>query len=354
MIERLSRLPRPIRKGLATLFRFGVAFRLALYKAGYKRPTRARAFTISVGNLTVGGTGKTPLVEYIARVLVAEGYRPSVISRGYGRRSRAPLVLVSDGVRLQATALEAGDEPLLLARHLPGVVVAVGARRDRVARHLDERFQPDVHILDDAFQHLALDRDLNLVLLDARDPFGGEELLPLGRLREPVSEIARASAVIVTRADHPFDQLLLEARVRELAGPIPIFYSYHEIVELFSPRTGDVLPPHALYGRAIGAFCAVGAPQLFESDLAHYRARIVFFRSFRDHHWYTPREVDRMFREATAAGAELLVTTEKDWIRLESLPLPETAPLYVARLEARFEDAGAFRTFLLKHLRAGS
>ncbi|MCS7157134.1 MAG: tetraacyldisaccharide 4'-kinase [Blastocatellia bacterium] len=352
MIERLLRLPRPIRKGLALLFKLGVAFRLALYKAGYVKPKRARAFTISVGNLTVGGTGKTPLVEYIARLLLAEGYRPSVISRGYGRRSRAPLVLVSDGARVQATVFDAGDEPLLLARRLPGVVIAVGAGRHTVARHLDDWFQPDVHILDDAFQHLALDRDLNLLLIDALDPFGGEELLPLGRLREPLSEIARASAIVVTRADHPFDQLSLEARLRELAGPIPIFYSYHEIVELFAPRTGDTLFPQKLYGRTIGAFCAVGNPHLFRHDLAHYRARIAYFRSFRDHHWYTPRDLARVFKEAESAGAEFLVTTEKDWVRLDALPLPETLPLYVARIEARFEDAEAFRTFLVRHLRA--
>jgi tetraacyldisaccharide 4'-kinase len=337
---------------LAVLFKLGVAFRLALYKAGYVKPKRAGAFTISVGNLTVGGTGKTPLVEYIVRLLLAEGYRPSVISRGYGRRSRTDFVLVSDGARVQATAREAGDEPLLLARRLPGAVIAVGARRHLVARHLDERFRPDVHVLDDAFQHLALERDLNLLLIDARDPFGGEDVLPLGRLREPLSEVARASAIIVTRADHPFDLPLLEARLRELAGPIPIFYSYHEIVELFSPSTGEAFPPQRLYGRMIGAFCAVGDPQLFQSDLAHYRARIVYFRAFRDHHWYTQRDLARVFREAAAAGAEFLVTTEKDWVRVESLPLPRVLPLYVARLEARFEDADAFRNFLLRPLRA--
>ncbi len=352
MIERLLRLPRPIRKGLALLFQLGVAFRLALYKAGYVKPKRARAFTISVGNLTVGGTGKTPLVEYTARLLLAEGYRPSVISRGYGRRSRAPFVLVSDGSQMRATVHDAGDEPILLSRHLPGAIVAVGARRYAVARHLEERFQPDVHVLDDAFQHLALERDLDLLVIDALDPFGDEALLPLGRLREPLSEIARASAIIITRADHPFDHLALEARLRELAGPIPIFYSYHEIVELFAPGIGDAFSPQKLYGRTIGAFCAVGNPQLFERDLAHYRARIVFFRSFRDHHWYTPRDMRRLFREAEAAGAEFLVTTEKDWVRLESLSLPETPPLYVARIKARLEDAEAFRAFLLRHLRA--
>ncbi|GBC76731.1 Tetraacyldisaccharide 4'-kinase [bacterium HR08] len=350
MSEWLFQLPRPVRKGLAWLFKFGVALRLALYKTGYAKPKRVKAFTISVGNLTVGGTGKTPLVEYIARLLLSAGYRPSVISRGYGRRSRAPLVLVSDGTRLRATVREAGDEPLLLARRLPGAIVAVGARRYAVARHLEEHFQPDVHVLDDAFQHLALERDLNLLLIDALDPFGDDELLPLGRLREPVSEMARASAIIVTRADHPFDHLALEARVRALAGPIPIFYSYHEIVELHAPLTGDRLPPQKLYGRAIGAFCAVGNPQLFQRDLAHYRARIVLFRAFRDHHWYTRRDLARLFQEAEQAEAEWLVTTEKDWMRMESLALPERPPLYVARIEARVEDAEVFRSFLLRHL----
>ncbi len=350
----LFRLPRLIRRGLALLFKLGVAFRLALYKAGYVKPRRANAFTISVGNLTLGGTGKTPLVEYIARLLLREGYRPSVISRGYGRRSHTPLQLVSDGVQVLATVSDAGDEPLLLARRLPGAIVAVGARRYAVARQIEERFRPDVHVLDDGFQHLALERDLDLVLIDARDPFGDDALFPLGRLREPLSEITRASAIIITRADHPFAYPALEARLRDLAGSIPIFYSYHELVELFAPCSGHRLAPQKLYGRTIGAFCAVGDPELFKSDLAHYRARIAFFRSFRDHHWYTERELARLFREAEIAGVEFLVTTEKDWMRLEPLALPAAPPLYVARIEARLEDAEAFKTFLLRHLHASA
>jgi tetraacyldisaccharide 4'-kinase len=348
----LFRLPRQIRRVLALLFKLGVAFRLALYKTGYVRPQRAAAFTISVGNLTLGGTGKTPLVEYIARLLVEEGYRPSVISRGYGRRSRIPVRIVSDGTHLLATVSDAGDEPLLLARRLPGVIVAVGPRRYAVARQLEERFQPDVHVLDDGFQHLALERDLDLVLIDARDPFGDHALFPLGRLREPLSEIARASAIIITRADHPFDHPALEARLRDLAGSIPIFYSYHELVELFAPRSGHRLTPQKLSGRRIGAFCGIGDPELFKSDLAHYGARVAFFRSFRDHHWYTERDLAHLFRDAETTGVEFLVTTEKDWMRLEPLALPAALPLYVARIEARLEDAEAFRTFLLRHLRA--
>ncbi len=345
-------LPRPIRKGLALLFRLGVSFRLALYKAGYLRPRRAGVFTISVGNITVGGTGKTPLVEHIARLLLAEGYRPCIISRGYGRRSRAPVLLISDGTRLQATVHQAGDEPFLLARRLPGAIVAVGARRHRVVRQVEEHVQPDIHILDDAFQHLSLERDLNLLLIDAVDPFGGEQFFPLGRLREPLSEIARASAIIITRADHPFDHMALEARLRALAGPIPIFYSYHEIVELFAPLLQKTMLPQKLYGQMIGAFCAIGNPHLFLSDLTHYRARVVYCRFFRDHHWYTPGEIARLFQEAQAAGAQLLVTTEKDWVRLEPLALPESPPLYVARIQARLEDEEAFRNFILKSVRA--
>jgi len=339
------------RRFLATIWERLVLLRLALYRTGYLKQARSPLFTVSIGNITVGGTGKTPFVEYTARLLLEEGYQPSIISRGYGRRKSKPVVLVSDGKSLLADIDVAGDEPVMLAHHLPGVLIAVASNRAAAARWIESRFRPHVHILDDGFQHLSFSRDLDLLLIDALDPFGDEEMLPLGRLREPLVGIARATAIVVTRADHPFDQLLVESRLRSVAGEIPIFYSFHEAVDVVNPRSQERFPPQKLYNQPVAALCAIGNPQAFLADLRRYGANVVYFRPFRDHHRFTQREIDHVFQLAADAHARLLLTTEKDWLRLCHQRIPQQPPLYIVKIQARVADEGDFRRFLLSRIR---
>jgi len=341
-------IPRPFRRFLAGLYRLGVSFRLALYETGYRSRRQAPKPVISVGNLTWGGTGKTPLVEYIAHLLEGKGYKLSVISRGYGRRTSRPF-LVSNGITLLSTNPRiTGDEPLLLARRLPQAVVAVGADRFRVIQLVESSYPCDIYILDDAFQHLQLDRTIDLVLIDATDPFGDFALPPLGRLREPLGSLARASAVVVTRADRPFDQEHLERTIHTFAPKVPIFYSFHELTAIYNPITGETFPPQKLSGRRILVFCGIGNPQIFLEDLLHFQAHIPLFCPFPDHHPFSQREIVRLCNQAQAAQCEFMVTTEKDWVRIESLPPP--LPLYIARIETRLENEAAFCHFLFSHL----
>ncbi len=343
-------LPRPILSVLAKLYSLGVQGRLILYRTGYLTPRRLKATTISVGNISVGGAGKTPLVEYLAKYFTEQSYAVSILTRGYGRKHPGRRQVVSNGQEILNDVGLAGDEPLLLAHHLPGVVIIADADRHAAGQWSEETFDIDIHILDDAFQYLELERDINLLLLDALDPFAGQQPLPLGRLREPISEIARADAIIITGADRHFDQAALEATLEGVAGRKPIFYAYREMTGLRNPMTTDHKPPQYLIDQPIGMFCAIGRPDRFLEDLRHFRANIVYHQAFPDHHRYAQHEIERVFAAAHLAGAEGVVTTEKDWMRLTPLCLPATPPLWVVQSELRVADHTRLLSYLIRQL----
>lgn len=344
-------IPRPVRTLLSRIYQIGVCARLALYEQGYFERKRVSKPVVSVGNITVGGTGKTPFVEYVGELLGKEGYRIAIISRGYGRKTSRPL-LVSDGSHiLHPDPLATGDEPLLLAEHLPGAVVAVGSRRYHTIQLVEASSPCDIYLLDDGFQHLQIERTVDIVLIDATNPFGDFAFPPQGTLREPIQSLARATAIVITRADRPFDQFHLEQTIRAIVPSAPMFYSYHEITELYDPFTGDRFPPQRLSGLTILAVCSIGNPALFYQDLCHFQARLVRFITFRDHYRFRSRDVNHILLQAKASHCQMIVTTEKDWIRLRPvLPSPPPIPFYVSRIQARLEDEAQFRHFLLTHL----
>lgn len=346
-----SLIPNPIRTLLSRLYEVAVYARLSLYEQGYIKRKRVSKPVVSVGNLTLGGTGKTPLVEYVGRLLAKEGYRIAVISRGYGRKSSRPL-LVSDGSHiLHPDPNISGDEPLLLAQHLHGTVVAVGSNRYHTIQLVEASSPCDIYLLDDGFQHLQIERTADIVLIDATNPFGDFAFPPQGRLREPIQSLTRATAIVITRADRPFDQFNLEQTIRSIVPTTPIFYSYHEITEVYDPVTGNRFPPQKLSGLTLLGVCSIGNPLLFYEDLCHFQARVVRFISFRDHHRYTPGDVSYITELAEGSRCQMIVTTEKDWIRLRPvLPSPTPVPFYVSRIQARVDDEAQFRRFLLSHL----
>jgi len=321
---------------LSALYGAIVRARLVLYRAGALASRGAGAPVVSVGNLTAGGTGKTPLVGWVARSLAREGRRVCVLSRGYRRADERRRVVVSDGVRLLADAREGGDEPRLLAEQLLGVASVVSdADRVAAARWATEVLGADALVLDDGFQHLRLARDLDVVTLDATDPWGGGRLLPRGRLREPAAGLARAGCVVITRADLATDLDGLRAEVARLC-PAPVLASRLRTRALRPLRPEpDAGPPGGGRPRRAAAFCAVGNPRAF---FAHLRAdghELAHTRAFPDHHAYTQADLDRLAREAEARGASALLTTAKDAVKLRALTSP--LPCYVVHVEPVIE-----------------
>jgi tetraacyldisaccharide 4'-kinase len=331
------------------LYRGAVALRNALYDAGCLRARRLPCAVISIGNLTVGGTGKTPLTSFVAGLLRDAGYRVAVLSRGYRRRGgRAPL-LVSDGRAVLADPASAGDEPYLIARDNPAVPVAVGADRVAAARLLLETAHPEVIVLDDAFQHRRLARDLDLLLVDGRDPWGNGNILPLGPLREPLSGVSRADALVVTRSQGRAPEGL--ERILERHNPRAAVIHCRLEPSCFVRPDGESVAPGSLKGFAAFAVSGIARPERFEEELRGLGLRLAGSRRFRDHHRYRRADLRGVVDAARAAGAEVVVTTEKDLVRIDALPSgsPPWYALALRVLPAPPLDLGGW---LLDHLQA--
>jgi tetraacyldisaccharide 4'-kinase len=266
--------------------------------------------------LTLGGTGKTPTVELVARWLVAEGRRVVIVSRGYGRRVDAAVELVSDGGPPRLSAERAGDEPLLLARRLPGVGVVVGADRLEAGRWAVRHLRADVILLDDGFQQRRLRKDVEIVCLDARAPWGRGGLFPRGTLREPPSALSRAHLVVLTGSGAEPDPGGLCTEVRRRAGPVPCLAADYAVEGLEDLGSGAGHPGIDLTGRAVLAFAGIAAPERFAETLAAQGALVRELIAFPDHHAYESRDLEVVVGRGRALGADLLVTTEKDAVRL--------------------------------------
>lgn len=301
---------------LAWAYRGGLAVRELAYRRGWLVRGRLPCVVVSVGNLTVGGTGKTPAVEMVARWLSDEGRRVVIVSRGYGRRPGAPVELVSDGGAPRLPAERAGDEPLLLARRLPGVAVVVGADRLRAGQWAVSNLRPDVVLLDDGFQQRRLVKDVEIVCLDARAPWGPGGLFPRGTLREPRSALTRADLLIVTRGDARRNLAGLFDEIRHHAGPAPCLAADYAVEALEDLASGALHPASALAGRGVLAFAGIAAPERLVETLTAHGANVRDVVAFPDHHVYRPSDLAAVTRRARAMGASLLVTTEKDAVRL--------------------------------------
>jgi tetraacyldisaccharide 4'-kinase len=269
---------------------------------------------ISIGNLTLGGTGKTPMVEVVAGLLQQERQRVGILSRGYGGSVQEAITVVSDGEKCLVSPDIAGDEPVLLAERLPGIPVIVGRDRYAAGMLAVERFGVSVIVLDDGFQHIRLARDLDILLLDAARPFGNGRLFPRGDLRESPAALARAHAIVFTRWDP--DSARPTSALELPQPPPPIFYSQHQPLDLRVFDDGRILPLTALKGRRVLAFCGIGIPDHFRQMLQRLEAEVVTYTAFPDHHSFTRSELEQLVQRAKDCGAEILVTTEKDGVRL--------------------------------------
>ena len=328
---------------LAPIYAAAVARRNRSFDAGLGVERAARP-VVSIGNLSTGGTGKTPVTLFLAEALIGAGIETAILSRGHGGRRREDPMRVDPDTDPAAS----GDEPALMARRLGEGRVFVGRKRIEAAR-LALSSRPDLAalLLDDGFQHRALHRDLDLLLLDGSRLWGNGRMLPLGDLREPVSSVRRAPALIVTRARRVKDRAAVEAWWREHGSGGPIFWIDFRLSRLrpVDPPTGDGIPLPALDPAPAFAWCGLGNPEAFFADLRGARVAIQGTACFGDHRGPSADELEGLDAEAADIGAERLVCTEKDAVKLTNDHLGAlTLPLFAA--EQRVEDGEALLAFV--------
>lgn len=339
------------------LFSLIVQLRLWLYRQRILRNHPLGCLVVVVGNLTVGGTGKTPVVEKFARSLAERGRKVAILSRGYKSRAEPvwrrwwrtivtggeppPPRVVSDGAQVLLDSEVAGDEPYMLARNLPGVIVLVDKNRVKAGHYAIRKFGCDTLVLDDGFQYLPMKGRLNLLLVDSTNPFGNGYLLPRGILREPVKHIKRASYIFLTKSNGRLDPEL-EALIRRHKPEADIIECTHQPKYLQDLVTGERRELSYLKGRRVGAFSGIAVPESFEGFLRRYGANLIYTRRFLDHHRFSEDELDKICAQVVDAKLDFLVTTEKDAVRIEEgrrFPLP----IYYLRLEIEIlSGAGDF------------
>lgn len=336
--------------GVSKLYRLVMRARSGLYRLGLFRRHRLGCLVISVGNITLGGTGKTPVVEMLAAALRDAGRKVAVLTRGYkgrtplwqrvfGRRIAYKPKIVSDGRRVLLSPDAAGDEPHMLAHNLPGVVVLADPNRVKAGLYAIRNFGIDALVLDDGFQYMRLARKYDFVLIDCTDPFGNGRLLPRGTLREPLSSLRRAAFFMLTKSDG-IDVAPIRSTLRELNPGADMIETTHEPLHLQHVFSGEQRPLDALRGARIVAMSAIANPESFERALERLGAEVVSSRRFLDHHRFTALEVARVIDEARAHEASLIVTTEKDAVRLPRIGV-DSIPIVFLRVNVRIVRGAA-------------
>ena len=320
------------------LYASALRLRALLYRSGILKTHHLPRPVVSVGNITVGGTGKTPVTAYIARMLLAQGYRVAVLSRGYGGSLEGQTCVVSDGATIMLAAMECGDEPYLLAATVPGLMVVIGPDRYAAGQLAMQQLSPDIFLLDDGFQHLRLHRDLNILLLDFSRPFGNGLALPAGILREPSAAVRRADLVIYTRAP--------EGAVSVDTGGIPTCVSSHTLIDLLPLGSHTPVPFTNCEGRKILAFAGIADPDSFFTGLRAAGLNLVHTLNFPDHAVYNSELCGEITAAMRASGADLLVTTEKDGVKLKGLSEECRARTLLARLELTIDDPARLKGLL--------
>jgi len=332
---------------LARLFALIVQMRLKLYHWGIFRPHTLGCQVLSVGNLTVGGTGKTPIVEVFARSLQQQGRKVAILSRGYKRKkqplwarvkarltfqeSGPPPLVVSDGKRLLLNSEISGDEPYMLASNLPDVAVLVDKNRVKAGKYAIKKLGCDTLVLDDGFQYLSLRHRLDIVLVDRTNPFGNRHVLPRGVLREPVRNIRRAGFIFITKSNGDGAAELKE-QLQGLNPDAEISECRHHAKYIQDVYSGEKLGLEHLQGLPVGAISGIAVPQGFEDELGRQGATVLLHKTYADHHRYTQQEILDVINSSLQAGAKALLTTEKDAVRFPFIERRDI-PIYFLRVE---------------------
>jgi tetraacyldisaccharide 4'-kinase len=340
-------LLRFLLRQLSRIFEAVVQLRLHLYKWGILRPHTLGCQVLSVGNLTVGGTGKTPVVEVFARSLQAQGRKVAILSRGY-KRKKPPLLrrlkgrltfqkygppplVVSDGKRLLLNSAISGDEPYMLASNLPNVAVIVAKNRVNAGQYAIKKLGCDTLILDDGFQYMRLRHRLDIVLVDRTNPFGNRRVLPSGLLREPVRNIRRAGFIFITKSNGD-GAPELKQQLRAWNPDAEISECRHCARHVQDIYSGDQHPLSRLQGLKVAAISAIAVPKGFEEELERQGAQVLYHKTYADHHRYYQQEIIDLINHAIQIGAQAIVTTEKDAVRFPLIDRRDL-PIYFLRVE---------------------
>jgi tetraacyldisaccharide 4'-kinase len=325
--------------------------RAGLYQKGLKQAQKAPLFVLSFGNITLGGTGKTPLAMHTANLLAQMGIKTAIASRGYGGSMQKRGGVVSDGSRLLLGPQQAGDEPFLMGLCLEGIPVVIGANRFRSALFCAKKFNTQALICDDAFQHLSLARNLDIVLVDGKNPFGNGRVFPRGPLREPIKALSRAHALVITRSSGNTPDLIKKIWPNNR----PVFHCSHEpegLIEgaFFSGEKigGQRAFAHdltALAGKKVFAFSGIADNQNFFSSLEKLGAILTGTRAFADHHAYSPVQLEEIAQAALKSGAGQIITTTKDAVRLGKWNPPGIS-WYALSIKIRMADPAAYHKFI--------
>jgi len=327
---------------------YGIAIRIrrALYSLRFYQSKELSLPVISVGNITLGGTGKTPTVIGIGALLLQEGKRPAVISRGYGRTGEGDTLVVSDGRTVLVDAQTGGDEPVLIGSKLPGAPVIVGKNRYLAAQKAVHLFRPDVLLLDDGYQHIQLNRTLDIVLVDAEDPFGNGRLFPAGILREPVSALNRAHAVLITKGERTEDM----ERVKKIIAQqteARIFSSQFLPLDVIDCCSGDRQPLSFLQGARVLMLAGIARPASLAAFLKSLGASVVAESIYPDHYVYEKSDLAACYKKAIAENADIILTTEKDAVRLKPL---KPRGIYALSIELSVHEREEWNAFILAHV----
>ena len=332
-----------ILKGLSCIFAAIVALRYFLYRVGLKRRHPLGIQVISIGNVTAGGTGKTPVTEIFARTLAAEGRKVAILSRGYRRKEApwwqrlftdviSPPLVVSDGKHVLLDSATGGDEPYMLASNLPGVAVVVDRDRVKAGRYAIKRLGCDTIILDDGFQYQKLKHSIEVVLVDSTNPFGNGNMLPRGILREPVRHLKRADIIFLTKCRGDVSAVVQE--IRKYNKTAEIVECTHAPKSLKDVWSREEFPLTWLEGKTTCTLSGIASPKGFENSLRHLGAKVVWCERYADHHSYDSSEILYALNRTADMGADALVTTEKDAVRF---PRFETSPVRCLYLRIAIE-----------------
>ena len=349
---------------ISIFYKIVIRIRIAGYKIGFLQTKRLPCKVVSVGNITIGGTGKTPLTIYLAEYLKKKGYNVTVISRGYRGKAEKKGAIVSDGKTVFLGPQEAGDEAFMMANQLKKskIPVIVGQNRYKAGILAVDKFKPSIIVLDDAFQHLRLFRDIDLLLLDGNDPFGNQYLLPRGILREPISSLSRSNAFVLTRTDIASGSTESFKGINKYISFCPIYRTthtlyIHKVLEGYKDKTCiDVSKKisfgiNILKGKRVFAFSGIAKNEDFKRSIEKNSCNIKGFVGYPDHHSYSDTDLSDLLQSAMAKNVDFILTTEKDYVRIAH-KIEWPIKLAVIGIKISFgKDENSFKTFINDRLK---
>ncbi|MCK5595296.1 tetraacyldisaccharide 4'-kinase [bacterium] len=318
---------------ISSLVTVGQNILLFMYSKNLLKKRKLSSKVISIGGITLGGVGKTPIVELLVNMLIEKGKKIAVLSRGYGRVGKSDIKLVSDGKEILCDVKEAGDEPCLLAKNLKSTVVFVGRNRYETGKIAEEKLNIDTVVLDDGFQHWRLHRDINIVAINASSPFGNGYVFPRGNLREPYGCLKRADCFIITKADMIRDIEIIKKKLLDINSSAQVITTIYKPVCLENIAGKEQLDIECIKGEKVIALSSLGDPISFENTLEQVGAKIVEKLRYPDHYWYSKDDMYNIRARQKALNAKFIITTQKDAMRLQRVETQDFASLRVLRIK---------------------